>query len=312
MSFSKETKKELCSAAVINEACERALVYGMVLFSKQFSPDELTFTTESKSAAELYAERIAALTGAVLDIRSKLTRRRGESSVYNLSVPDSGDCQRIFEYFGHSASDLSMRINRSNIDDEDAAACFVRGVFLVCGSVSDPEKDYHLEFSVPRMNLAKDLVRVISEIEPLDVEPGIARRKGCYIVYIKDSDHIADMLTCMGAPMASLELVQSRIYKSVRNKVNRQINSETANSNKTAAAAAKQIRAIEKIKDSGSFGNLSEELRELAQLRLDNPEFNLRELGEALSTPISRSGVNHRLMRLMEIAEAPDQKNNKY
>ena len=103
--------------------------------------------------------------------------------------------------------------------------------------------------------------------------------------------------------MAALELMQKKIFKSVRNKVNRQINSETANSNKTALASAKQIAAIEKIRKNKGLDYLSDELRELAQLRLDNPEFNLRELGEALSTPISRSGVNHRLTRLMEIAE---------
>ncbi len=97
--------------------------------------------------------------------------------------------------------------------------------------------------------------------------------------------------------------MQKKIYKSVRNKVNRQINSETANSNKTALASAKQLAAIDKIKKTKGMSYLSDDLRELAQLRIDNPEFNLRELGEALSTPISRSGVNHRLMRIMEIAE---------
>ena len=103
--------------------------------------------------------------------------------------------------------------------------------------------------------------------------------------------------------MASLEIVQQRIYRSLRNKVNRKINSETANSNKTAAAAAKQIRAIERIEKKRGLSSLPDELRELARLRLDNPEYNLRELGEALSTPISRSGVNHRLQRLIEISE---------
>ena len=137
----------------------------------------------------------------------------------------------------------------------------------------------------------------------LNAHPGIAVRKGSYVVYIKGSDSIADVLAFIGAPMASLEIVQQRIYRSLRNKVNRKINSETANSNKTAAAAAKQIRAIERIEKKRGLSSLPDELRELARLRLDNPEYNLRELGEALSTPISRSGVNHRLQRLIEISE---------
>ena len=144
---------------------------------------------------------------------------------------------------------------------------------------------------------------MLSETGIITTEPNVVRRKGSYVVYIKGSDNIADLLTYMGAPMSSLELVQRKIYKSVRNKVNRQINSETANSNKTAAAAAKQIIAIEKIKNTKGLEYLSDDLRELALLRLENPEYNLRELGEALSSPISRSGVNHRLMRIIEISQ---------
>ena len=189
------------------------------------------------------------------------------------------------------------------MEEENSFPFFIRGAFLVCGNVTDPEKDYHLEFAVPHMKLAGDLSRVLSETGIITTEPNVVRRKGSYVVYIKGSDNIADLLTYMGAPMSSLELVQRKIYKSVRNKVNRQINSETANSNKTAAAAAKQIIAIEKIKNTKGLEYLSDDLRELALLRLENPEYNLRELGEALSSPISRSGVNHRLMRIIEISQ---------
>ena len=153
------------------------------------------------------------------------------------------------------------------------------------------------------MRLAGDLCRIISETGLVRNEPKAVRRKGSYVVYIKESDVIADLLTYMGAQMSALEIMQRMIYRSIRNKVNRQINSETANSNKTAAAAAKQIAAIEKIEKLKGLNYLSEDLQELARLRLENPEYNLRELGEALNSPISRSGVNHRLMRIIEIAQ---------
>lgn len=302
MSFSKETKKELCAAEIPNDKARHSLAYGMVLFSKYFSPKNISFTTECKPAAMLYSETVSALTTAIVDISSALTRRGGEKSIYTLSVPDSGDREGIYDYFGHDDNSPSLRINRANIDSEEEIPYFLRGAFLVCGNVTDPEKDYHLEFVVPHMNLANDLSRLISEVDIMKSEPNVVRRKGSYIVYIKGSDFIADMLAYIGASMASIDIIQQQIYRSVRNKVNRQTNSELANIKKTVTAASKQIRAIKIIRETKGLNYLSDELREIAQLREENPEYNLRELGEALSTPISRSGVNHRLMRIMEIA----------
>lgn len=128
-------------------------------------------------------------------------------------------------------------------------------------------------------------------------------RKGDFVVYLKGSEQIADLLTYLGAQQASMELIQVKMLKEVRNYVNRTTNFTTANIGKTASAAAQHIRAIQKIERKMGLEGLPEDLRELAQLRLDNPEMSLRELGESLSEPISRSGVNHRLRRILEIAE---------
>lgn len=302
MSFSKETKAELAGIEVTDKSSLHSLVYGMLLFSRRFSEKEITMTTESRAAAEAYSSLVSACTTAIVDMSVSLSRRGGDGGIFTLRVPDRRDCERLFDMFGHSPDDISLRINRANLEEEDSTAAFLRGVFLVCGSVNSPEKDYHLEFTVPYMNLAGDLSRLISEVEVISSEPNIISRKGSYVVYIKGSDTIADMLAYIGAPMASLEIVQQKIIRSVRNKVNRQTNSEVANSNKTALAAAKQIRAITVIKKKRGLSYLSDDLRELAMIRLENPEYNLRELGEALSAPISRSGVNHRLQRIMEIA----------
>ena len=303
MSFSKDTKKELCTAEVGSDEEMRAMVYGMVLFTKVFTPSAINFSTECHAAASYYSERVSSFASVITDIAVTLTKKGSEGKIFNIRIPDQNDCSRIFELFGHSPDAPNLRINRSNMEEENSFPFFIRGAFLVCGNVTDPEKDYHLEFAVPHMKLAGDLSRVLSETGIITTEPNVVRRKGSYVVYIKGSDNIADLLTYMGAPMSSLELVQRKIYKSVRNKVNRQINSETANSNKTAAAAAKQIIAIEKIINTKGLEYLSDDLRELALLRLENPEYNLRELGEALSSPISRSGVNHRLMRIIEISQ---------
>ncbi len=303
MSFSKETKGELCGLNVSGNREKHALAYGMVLFSKYFSSKTISFTTGCKAVAVLYSETVSSLTSTIVDTLCTFTRRRDEKDIYTLNIPDEGDCAKVFDYFGHTDNTPTLRINRANIDSEEYIPYFLRGVFLVCGNVTDPEKDYHMEFVVPHMNLANDLSRIMSEIDIMKSEPNIVKRKGSYVVYIKGSDLIVDMLTYLGAPMASLNIIQQQIYKSVRNKVNRKINSETANSNKTAAASAKQLMAISIIKEKRGLGYLSDDLRELALLREENPEYNLRELGEALSTPISRSGVNHRLMKIMEIAD---------
>ncbi len=303
MSFSKETKEELCKAGFLSDEQKKAAAYGMVLFSRVFSASALTFTTESRHTAMLYSETISAMTSSIIELSVKLTRRGGENRLFTLSVPDKSDCEKIFDFFGHSVNSPNLRINRANIDGEECLSYFLRGVFLVCGSVTDPEKDYHLEFVVPHKNLASDLERIITEVDEINTEPNIVKRKGSYIVYIKGSNNIEDMLTYMGAPMSSLNIIQNKMVKSVRNRINRRVNSETANSNKTAAAAAGQLYAIKIIKEHKGLDYLPEELRELAQLRLENPEYNLRELGAALKEPISRSGVNHRLQRIIAISK---------
>jgi len=147
------------------------------------------------------------------------------------------------------------------------------------------------------------LQKIISEISELDISPKNVKRKGNYIVYIKGSENITDIITYMGGQMSSIEIIQNHIYKSVRNAVNRKTNFEAANLKKTALAAAQQIEAINIIKNKRGLEHLPDDLREIALIRLEFPEYNLREIGAALKEPISRSGVNHRIQRIINIAE---------
>lgn len=303
MSFSKETKNELCNAPIQNNEQKTALVYGMVLFSRIFTSSALSLTTECQPVARMFSELVSSTTGTIVEVSIKLTQRGGENKIFSLSVPDKNDCKYIYDFFGYSLGNINLRINRANIDNDDCLALFLRGAFLACGNVTDPEKDYHLEFVVPHMNLASDLEKIISEIDEINTEPHIVNRKGSYIVYIKGSENIADMLTYIGAPMSSLTIIQNKMLKSVRNSINRKINSETANINKTAMASAKQLYAINIIKEKKGLDFLPDDLKNLAIIRLENPEYNLRELGAALTPQISRSGVNHRLKRIMDLAE---------
>lgn len=303
MSFASETKTELCQAMQQDSCCRRAECYGMLLFGRSFSENAISLTTESSAAAHRAAQLTAETAGVIVDISTSLWHRKERKSAFTVAVSGSGQREAVLACFGHMKAEINLRINRANIENECCACAFLRGVFLSCGTVSDPQKDYHLEFVVPFMNLAKDLSAFISEIYELDLQPGLLNRKGSYVVYVKGSEHVADFMTFMGAGKAAMNLMQVKMLKEVRNNVNRKTNFETANIDKTALAAAEQIVAIEKITNSaGGISILPEELRELAVLRCRYPELSLRELGATLSDPLSRSGVNHRLQRIMDIA----------
>lgn len=177
---------------------------------------------------------------------------------------------------------------------------FLRGVFMVTGSVSDPEKTYHLELAVLSKKLACQICDIISSFK-LDAK--IIERKKYYVVYIKESSQIVDFLNIIGAHTALMNFENVRIVKEVRNAVNRQVNCETANIDKTVCAATRQIEDIKYIQCNMGFSKLTDGLREIALLRLEYPECPLQELGKLLSKPIGKSGVNHRLRKLSDIAK---------
>ncbi len=303
MSFSARIKTELCEISVLPECCQKAQCYGALLFARSFSDKGITLLTENASFARLVAEQIAQECDVFVDMEKKLTHRTGSSENYMIHVPGDDQVRRVLRHFGHDRNMLQLSMQKQNMQKNCCRASFLRGVFLSCGSITNPEKEYHLEFTTPHQKLAKELAGYLADIEQLEMQPAITTRKGSSVVYLKNSESIVDFLTFLGASNGVLELIQVKMLKEVRNDVNRRSNCETANLMKTANAAAQQRIAIEKISRHMGLDELSPELKELALLRYRNPEMSLRELGENLSVPISRSGVNHRIRRLMEIAE---------
>ncbi|HCA71379.1 MAG TPA: DNA-binding protein WhiA [Ruminococcaceae bacterium] len=301
MSFSSDTKNELCRKKPQRPCCEKAECYGMLLFGRFFNRAKISLTTESTAAARRTAQFTAQLTGAIVSSRTVLRRASHPASV--VSVDDEGDRMRVLNFFGQTGKEVTLRLNRANLEDECCWSAFLRGAFLSCGTVLNPTKDYRLEFVIPHMHLCKDMLALLRELS-MTLQPGTSQRRGSYVVYIKGSDRVSDLLTFLGAPNASMKVMQMKMLREVRNRINRQTNFETANLDKTASAAARQIYALQKLLDCGAgFGALPEELRNLAKLRYENPELSLRELGEKLQPPLSRSGVNHRLQRIGELAE---------
>ncbi|MBE6768179.1 MAG: DNA-binding protein WhiA [Ruminococcaceae bacterium] len=294
MSFSSDVKEELCEVTW-QPCCRAALAYGLLETGRAFSAAAVSMQTERASVAQLYRTLLRDVCGVTAVHESER-----EGGFHLLSVDGADDRLGVLSRFGHAEGEVSLRLNRANLECENCAAAYLAGAFLACGAVTDPQVDYHLEFHLPQYNLSRDLIALLRE---LGLRPKFMSRKSNQVVYFKESEQIEDCLTRMRATSASLELMSVKMVKDIRNNVNRLANCENANIDKTVAAAAAQVEAIRRIERHGGLDALPSELQELARLRLEYPEMSLRELGETLTEPISRSGVNHRLRRIMEFAE---------
>ena len=292
MSFSQNVKNELLQTEYNNSCCERALLYGLLIFGKSFSSYGISIQTENEGIAKLYKKLIKKYCNVRCDIS---VSPKGRS--FSININKKSDCDKILGAFGHNDT-ASLKINHSNFDCQDCEHAFLAGAFLSCGTVSDPKKDYHLEFTVPYMNLSKSLITFLEETE---LSPKLSNRKGYNIVYFKGSGAIEDCLYLMGASSAMFEMMNIEIVKDIRNKANRTANCETANIEKTVKASYAQIEAIEKIEKVKGLDYLSKDLKGMAILRRDNPEASLAELSNL--SGMSRSGVNHRLKKIVEIAD---------
>lgn len=296
MSFATDLKDELCKDVPVDENALHALLYGFLLFSYKFSADEISFSVAHEPTARLFAEALASHCGVSAKI---IIRERARGMLCKVYIEKASERKAIMDAFYHSPREPHLRINRANIESEEYVHYFLKGAYLVCGSLTNPERDYHCEFGVSYMNLCRDLSTLISEVL---AEPKSTIRRGSYVVYYKESEYIEDLLTYIGASMASLQLMNIKIEKNIKNRINRRMNCDNANLDKTLNASLQQVRDIRYIFEHADKSLIPDELIEIAEIRLENPDMSLKELGETLDPPLSRSGVNHRLKRLNEIA----------
>ena len=295
MSFSYCVKKELCGVELVKECCQKAELYGMALGSSRFSKQEIVF----KSEQEEIARRFCGLLKAVCGISCRPAAPARTGGFYTVRLKESFDCLTLLTAFGYTGDEPFLRINRGNFEEDCCVSAFLRGLFLSCGSITDPNKGYHLEFAVGKYHLGQDLLTLMGEYL---TRPKLTTRKSGYLVYMKESEQIEDVLTFMQATTSSMELMEVKIVKELRNKVNRATNCETANLTKSLEAGRRHLQAVETIEQLASLDSLPAELKEVALLRRDNPEASLSELGQMLEEPLSRSGVNHRLSKIVEFA----------
>lgn len=308
MSFSSQVKQELCSISESDPSQLFAECYGMLLFAGRFTAREIIFKTENSYAASRFETLITLLFNPAVEKHSTPKTKNSNTTLFKVSLVSPDECKHIFESFGHFSRDVKLMINRANIDSELCYCSFLRGVFLSCGSVTDPNKGYHLELSVQHRTLAQNLILLINEIEVLTFEPKLASRKGAYVVYLKGNSDICDFIGYIGAGNSVMRIIEASAVRDIRNKINRQRNSEIANIHKLASASAKQLAAIRTIINKRGLDSLPPELKQLALLRLRNPDMSLKELGENSQPRLSRSGVNHRIERIYKIADSLKEK----
>ena len=300
MSFSSNIKEELSRNETGARHCKIAEIAGFLRFGGNISLEpehyEIQIQTETVSAAK----RFYTLIKDVFDIHAKIDVGRNEflkrSRNYTISVDKHKDCVLILK----AVKLLDSKEFGLVLQNTCCKRAYIRGAFQAAGSMSDPEKNYHFEIAC----ISSEKAAQIKELfEFFGLEAKIVLRKKYYVVYLKEGAMISDTLNIMEAHIALMKFENVRILKDVRNSVNRRVNCEAANINKTVSAARKQIEDIEYIKNTVGLERLSENLRDIAYARLEEPDATLKELGEKLSSPVGKSGVNHRLRKLSQIAQ---------
>lgn len=298
MSFSSEVKQELCRLELGKKCCQTAELSALTAFGGFMDGSNLVLRTENQMAAERMKKLFVSVFG--FSPACETTGRGRTGNIYTLRLTEREGLQKVLLRLGLLRNQMvKFAIDPFLVQDNCCARAYLRGAFLGGGSVNSPHRSYHMEIETHYYGLSRDLSSLFAE---LSYEAKTVMRKGSCVTYLKDSEKIGDILGLMGATDSMLELYNAKIEKDVKNAVNRRVNCETANIAKTANAAALQSKSIQKLAAKGENA-IPEHLRELADLRLQYPEASLVELGAMLNPPLSKSGVNHRMRKLIELAE---------
>lgn len=299
MSFCVNVKNELASIRP-SSCCKPSIAYGFMLFGRSFSLKKISIQTENENVAKAYSDCIF----SVYKIRPEIAVGGKVRPTYRAEVKSEADRLKILASFDYGISEST--IDRSLLSRECCINSFIRGAFLACGNINDPEKEYRAEFNLKSEQLADELQRILSDV-------GInmrktARGKG-FLLYTKESTCVEDLLTLIGAGKQTLNVIDTKIMKSIKNNINRARNCDSANITKTVEASIKQRTAIEFLERADRLNSLPQELLEAAQLRKNNPNATLKELCRLSESNLTVSGLNHRLTRLTELYE--EMKNKK-
>ena len=298
MSFSSNVKAELCKDSLSKKSCAVAEGYGVLLYCNTFSSTEIRIITESRDFAARLPRLFKKAFGVTFD-QEPAAHDRGK---LQFAVTSEDKISKIFETLQMDLkSSLTLHVNFGMLEEEVERMAYLRGAFLAGGSVTDPAKRYHLEMTTSHYKVSRETCALLVEC---GFSPKELSRGGNNILYFKQSDYIEDFLTAIGAQVSAMGVMEAKVEKDLRNGVNRRVNCETANLTKVVDASMGQMAAIRALEEAGELEKLPGKLRETALLRRENPEATLQELAAMLQPPITKSAINHRMRKLLELARA--------
>lgn len=300
MTFSERCKREIVKIEYEKSCCTMAHLYGLLCFSKDFSKYRTAFTTEH---AFLLKNYLKSLKRCGFNLSKVNVIENQKSST--LLITDREENDRLLFDFGYVGDEANLRLNTDNIMCGDCFSAFLGGAFLAGGTVTDPKINYHLEFSTHKSAFVADFCELLKSN---GFAPRVSERGYSKIIYFKDSSLIEDVLAMAGATNCSMDLMNTKIIKDIRNQTNRRTNCESANIDKTVAAVAEISSDIEYLKQNGFFEAMNDSLREIANARIENPELSLAELGDIMEPRLAKSSVNYRLGKIKIYAEAQREK----
>lgn len=297
MSFSSDVKQELCKLNINRRCCAQAEAYGILLFCNTFNSRQIRIITESP----WLKERLPVLFRKAFQVTFDCVPDTDEGKGSFL-IDDPEKIGVIFETFGLERQiSVSLHVNFAHLEEEHCRLAFLRGAFLAGGSVTDPLKSYHLELATSHFHVGKEVPALMMEA---GFQAKTASRKGNCITYFKQSESIEDFLTAIGASISAMNMMTAKLERDLRGSVNRRVNCDAANLDKLVAAAHNQIEAIHKLEEHGVLVGQPAKLQEAAKLRVENPELTLNQLAALCDPPVTKSAFNHRLRKLVELADA--------
>ena len=296
MSFSSDAKAELCAQRPDRKCCAVAESYGVLLYCNTFSAREIRIITASRD----FAARLPRLFKRAFSLSFDVLppENAGGKSSFLITSPEK--IKRIFDTYGAEVdSTLSHHVNFGVLEEDCCRAAFIRGAFLAGGSVTDPEKRYHLELATPHHSVSRETYSVLLD---MGFSPREAERGGNALLYFKQADAIADFFTTIGATNTALGIMTAKVEKDMRNTITRRVNCDSANADKVVNAAQEQLEAIRYIVKEYGIDALPDPLKDAALLRIANPEASLADLARLSYPPVTKSCISHRLKKIMSLA----------
>ena len=302
MSFASQAREEIARRSLQKDCCVRAAAYGIACFAKYFDASGLVLQTEQELTTQV-ASQLFARCGVQGDI---IEKQRPSGVVYEFSIRAPEQVARMHELFGTTGTETSLQIDPRLIRCQTCVSAYIGAAFLCSGTVTDPQKEYNIEFLTSRTNLARDFEALLAEHEfaPRSEERRVTGFRRVLFRSVKSCDNVERILSFMGAAEASAQLSAQKAVKQMRNQINRHTNCDTANLGKTARANAQTLKAIRFLEEQGALKTLPEALQQAAARRLEYPDLSLTALCGCFDPPMSKSGLSHRMKKLEALADA--------